>query len=511
MATLLLFPLPLFQTEEAGLKILLVTFIPGSHSVHPSWWYQRMPHTSTGTPGSQTGWNGAEGRATREEGGHSPRAWFWAATWKRACVFITLPWPSRNLFWDSLTLLRSPCDSGGPFWPLYLGRRIPEKTGASLVLFVVPPNHSVSYGKICSLSCLPREQPMAGLPRRTQASPLGPALGFALRNLLVPLAHQLCPLPRLPFPPPRPPVSWAPARLGWAVPARGASVGSSRVCRSQWVLAGGGRVAGPALALCSDHWRQEMWEKRGRAAPGARWKDTRTPGRRLLSLQRNRWLVGPVRSGPRGPGLAGLESRRPHTKAALQAPGAPPGGGPAENSPGRPASRTSPRLRESAGPAAEARRPHAAGGARSPSGLLRPCPFWRLCNPVGKEAIHKPRSFPPWSKEASDCSFLLTGWEGVRSSHVRPWTWTLRMEAEICQLFGPAGSRGSKQNSWKIFWECVWTYWIWDGFQLSGEVRNAGSIPGSGRSPGGRHGNPPSPVFLPGDSHGQRSLAGYSW
>ena len=36
-----------------------------------------------------------------------------------------------------------------------------------------------------------------------------------------------------------------------------------------------------------------------------------------------------------------------------------------------------------------------------------------------------------------------------------------------------------------------------------------GSIPGLGRSPGGGHGNP-TPVFLPGESHGQRSLAGYS-
>ena len=34
-----------------------------------------------------------------------------------------------------------------------------------------------------------------------------------------------------------------------------------------------------------------------------------------------------------------------------------------------------------------------------------------------------------------------------------------------------------------------------------------GSIPGSGRSPGG--GND-TPVFLPGKSHRQRSLAGYS-
>ena len=34
-----------------------------------------------------------------------------------------------------------------------------------------------------------------------------------------------------------------------------------------------------------------------------------------------------------------------------------------------------------------------------------------------------------------------------------------------------------------------------------------GSIPGLGRSPGEGNGNP---VFLPGESHGQRRLAGYS-
>ena len=36
----------------------------------------------------------------------------------------------------------------------------------------------------------------------------------------------------------------------------------------------------------------------------------------------------------------------------------------------------------------------------------------------------------------------------------------------------------------------------------------AGSIPGSGRSPGRGHGT--TPVFLPGKYHGQRSLAGYN-
>ena len=41
------------------------------------------------------------------------------------------------------------------------------------------------------------------------------------------------------------------------------------------------------------------------------------------------------------------------------------------------------------------------------------------------------------------------------------------------------------------------------------DVRDAGSIPGSGRSPGGASWQP-SPVFLPRESHGQRSLMGYS-
>ena len=43
----------------------------------------------------------------------------------------------------------------------------------------------------------------------------------------------------------------------------------------------------------------------------------------------------------------------------------------------------------------------------------------------------------------------------------------------------------------------------------AGDVRNASLIPGSGRSPGEGHGKPTS-VFLPGESHGQRSLEGYS-
>ena len=42
----------------------------------------------------------------------------------------------------------------------------------------------------------------------------------------------------------------------------------------------------------------------------------------------------------------------------------------------------------------------------------------------------------------------------------------------------------------------------------AGDVRDTGLIPGLGRAPGGGHGNPLQ-FFLPGESHGARSLAGY--
>ena len=43
----------------------------------------------------------------------------------------------------------------------------------------------------------------------------------------------------------------------------------------------------------------------------------------------------------------------------------------------------------------------------------------------------------------------------------------------------------------------------------AGEATDAGSIPGSGRSPGGGHGSPLQ-SFWPGESHRRRSLASYS-
>jgi len=40
-----------------------------------------------------------------------------------------------------------------------------------------------------------------------------------------------------------------------------------------------------------------------------------------------------------------------------------------------------------------------------------------------------------------------------------------------------------------------------------GDIKDTSSIPGLGRSPGEEHDNP---LQLPGESHGQKSLAGYS-
>ena len=43
-----------------------------------------------------------------------------------------------------------------------------------------------------------------------------------------------------------------------------------------------------------------------------------------------------------------------------------------------------------------------------------------------------------------------------------------------------------------------------------GDAGDKGLIPESGRSPGEGNGNPLTPVFLPGESHGQRSLVDFS-
>ena len=48
-----------------------------------------------------------------------------------------------------------------------------------------------------------------------------------------------------------------------------------------------------------------------------------------------------------------------------------------------------------------------------------------------------------------------------------------------------------------------------DGKESTCQAEDLGSTPGSGRSPR-KENSKPTPLFLPGELHGQRSLAGYS-
>ena len=86
------------------------------------------------------------------------------------------------------------------------------------------------------------------------------------------------------------------------------------------------------------------------------------------------------------------------------------------------------------------------------------------------------------------------------SSSVSVWLWTQviwsalpisQIEAKLLCCCFPGGTNGKEPVA------------------NSGDITAVGSTPGLGRSPGGGHGNPLT-AFLPGESHGQRSLAGYS-
>ena len=77
-----------------------------------------------------------------------------------------------------------------------------------------------------------------------------------------------------------------------------------------------------------------------------------------------------------------------------------------------------------------------------------------------------------------------------------------------CQFWWRTGVKSELKN------KTIYIY-TWKGFLgVSDSKESACSagdlslIPGLGRSPGGGHGN--RPVFLPGEFHGQRSLAGYN-
>ena len=52
-------------------------------------------------------------------------------------------------------------------------------------------------------------------------------------------------------------------------------------------------------------------------------------------------------------------------------------------------------------------------------------------------------------------------------------------------------------------------HWVKENTCNTGDAGDVGSLPGSGRSPEGGNWKQLTAVFLPGESHGQRSLTGY--
>ena len=90
---------------------------------------------------------------------------------------------------------------------------------------------------------------------------------------------------------------------------------------------------------------------------------------------------------------------------------------------------------------------------------------------------------------------------GVTSLNPQPREWGL-LHAHKVEKLGP----GEKGQVSRFFWAGHAP-----GLSLSanaGDVRDVGSVSGSGRSPGGRRWQQ-APVFLPGESHEQRNLVGY--
>ena len=85
-----------------------------------------------------------------------------------------------------------------------------------------------------------------------------------------------------------------------------------------------------------------------------------------------------------------------------------------------------------------------------------------------------------------------------------------------CQVPAPSPQKTGRyrESFWLGYWFLAQILGVWDfptgsvGKESAYNAGDPGSIPGSGRS--WRREWQPTPVFLPGESHGQRSWTGYS-
>ena len=110
----------------------------------------------------------------------------------------------------------------------------------------------------------------------------------------------------------------------------------------------------------------------------------------------------------------------------------------------------------------------------------------------------------PWTEEPGGLQFIGSQRVGHDLGTEHP-----------CTIYIAQGTVFSTCNT--LLWKIIWKF-IYMASQMAlvvknppanaEDMRDAGSIPGLGRSL--EEGMQPTPVFLPGESHGQRSLAGYS-
>ena len=97
------------------------------------------------------------------------------------------------------------------------------------------------------------------------------------------------------------------------------------------------------------------------------------------------------------------------------------------------------------------------------------------------------------------------GRHGATPHHTKPQPLSLQQTPEIMQTPGETAQQESSFPPPCPNTPCRGS----DSTELTCTAGDPGSIPGAGRSPW-RKAWQPTPVFLPGESHGQRSLVGYS-
>ena len=111
-------------------------------------------------------------------------------------------------------------------------------------------------------------------------------------------------------------------------------------------------------------------------------------------------------------------------------------------------------------------------------------------------------------------SLTLTLLQRLKVTKVGTWpdhVHALEVTCGCAHICAPGVSYGSSHMChWRTLWPLLWASRVAQSLLASARAAgDPGSIPGSGRSPGGGNGNPLQYSWS-GESHGQRSLVGYS-